>query len=67
LTGDIAVLDVMVDVLEHDDGVVDDEADGEHQSKQRQRVDGEAERVHQRKGADQRHRDGDQRDQRGPH
>ncbi len=54
-----------VDVLEHDDGVVDDEADGEHEREQGQRVDGEIERVHQPEGADQGHRDGDERDQRG--
>ena len=64
-TGCLAILDVAVDVLQHDDGVVDDEADRQHQREQRQRVDGEAEHVHQREGADQRHRDGDERDERG--
>ncbi len=54
-----------VDVLQHDDGVVDDEPDGEHERQQGQRVDGEAEDVHQRERADQRDRDGDERDQRG--
>ena len=34
-----AVLDVAEDVFEHHDGVVDDEADGEHHGEQRQRVD----------------------------
>ena len=34
-----ALLDVAVDVLQHDDGVVDHEADGQHQRQQRQRVD----------------------------
>ena len=62
-----ALLDVAVDVLQHDDGVVDDEADRKHESEQSQCVDGEAERIHQRKRADQRDRDRDQRDQRGAH
>ena len=39
-----ALLDVAEDVLEHDDGVVDDEADGEHHGEKRQRVDREARR-----------------------
>ena len=39
-----AVLDVPEDVLQHDDRVVDDEADREHHRQQRQRVDREAER-----------------------
>ena len=55
-----------VDVLQHDDGVVDHQADGEHQRQQRQRIDGEAEGVHQREGADQRDGNGDERDQRRP-
>ena len=42
--GFIALLDVAVDVLDHDDGVVDDEADGEHHGEQRQKVDRIAER-----------------------
>ena len=40
----LAGLDVAVDVLQHDDRVVDDEADRQHQGQQRQRVDREAER-----------------------
>ena len=34
--------DAADDVLEHDDGIVDDEADCQHQRQQRQQVDGEA-------------------------
>jgi hypothetical protein len=37
------LFDVAVDVLQHDDGIVDHQADGQHQRQQRQRVDGEAE------------------------
>ena len=60
-----ALLDVAVDVLHHDDGVVDDEADGQHQRQQRQQVDGIAERQQGEHHADERQRDGDDRDQRG--
>ena len=59
-----ALLDVAVDVLDHDDGVVDDEADGQHQRQQRQQVDGIAERQQREHHADQRQRNGDDRDQR---
>ena len=52
------------DVLEHDDGVVDDEAGGEHQREQGQDVDREADQVDRGERADQRHRDGQRRDQR---
>ena len=48
-----------LDILDHDDGVVDDDADGEHQRQQRHRVGGEAHGQHDREGADQRHRNGD--------
>ena len=39
----LAVLDAAVDVLDLDDGVVDDDADGEHDGEQRQHVDRGAE------------------------
>ena len=39
-----AVLDVMLDRLDDDDGVVDHDADGQHQAEQRQVVQAEAER-----------------------
>ena len=60
-----AVGDVALDVLDHDDGVVDHDADGQHQAEQRQGVEREAERRHDGEGADQRHRDRDQRDDGG--
>ena len=50
------VLDIARDVLQHHDGVVDDEADGDRQRHQRQIVEGIAERPHQRAGAEQRQR-----------
>ena len=37
-----AVLDVVLDRLDHHDGVVDDDADGQHQAEQRQVVQAEA-------------------------
>ena len=59
------MLHVPVDVLHHDDGVVDDEADGDHHGKQRQRVDGEPEQEDQEEAAGQRDGNGQQRYQRG--
>jgi hypothetical protein len=56
--------DVADDVLEHDDRVVDDEADRERQRQQRQVVEAEAERVHRGEGADHRDRQGQRRDDR---
>ena len=43
--GTKARLDVALDILHHDDGVVDHDADGQHQAEQRQRVDREAEQI----------------------
>ena len=57
-------LDVPEDVLEHDDRIVDDEADREHEREQSQCVDGEAGERHQREGADQADRYRDQRNDR---
>ena len=57
---------VALDVLDHDDGVVDHDAHGQHQTEQRQIVDRDAERGEDRKGADQRYRDSDHRDDRRP-
>ncbi len=51
-----ARLDVSLHVLYHHDGVVDHNADRQHQPEEAERVDGKAEQVHDRKGADHRHR-----------
>ena len=51
-----AVFDVADDVLQHDDRVVDHEADRQGQRQQRHVVDREAERVHRRAGRDKRDR-----------
>ena len=52
-------------IFEHDDRVIDDEADRQHQREQRQCIDRESERIHQAERADQRHRNSDDRNQRG--
>ncbi len=59
--------DIALDVLDHDDGVIDHDADRQHQPEQRQIVEREAERRHEEERADQRYRYGDQRnDRRAP-
>ena len=58
------LLDVVLDRLDDDDRVVDDEADGQHEAEERQRVDREAEEREEREGADERHRHGEERDER---
>ncbi|MGY4328164.1 hypothetical protein ACVWWG_002581 [Bradyrhizobium sp. LB7.2] len=60
-----AVLEMSLDILDHHDGVVDHNADGENETEQREIVDGEAERRHHREGADQRDRNRDDRNDRG--
>ena len=50
------------DVLQHDDGVVDDEADRDRQSHQGDVVEAIAHQIHQCAGAEQRQRNGDARD-----
>ncbi len=58
---------VALDVFQHDDRIVDDDADREHHREQRQRVDRVAERIDAREGADQRHRHrGERNDRRAP-
>ena len=50
------VLDVMLDSFDDDNRVIDHEADREHKSEERQRVDAETEEREQREGADERNR-----------
>ena len=57
-------LDEPDDVLEHDDGVVDDDADREREREQRDDVEREAHRPHQRERADDGDGDRERRDER---
>ena len=54
-----------LDVLDHDDGVVDDDADRQHHREQRYGVGGIAHRQQHREGADQADRHRDRGDDRG--
>ena len=54
------------DVLDVDDGVVDDDPDGDHEPGQDHGVDGGAAHVEYEGSGDQRQRDGHHTDQRGP-
>ncbi len=60
-----AFFDVAFDVLHHHDRVIDHDADRQHQPEQGQGVDREAEYVQRREGTHDRHRHGDQRNDRG--
>ena len=65
LFGRHPVFDVTLYGFHHDDGVIDHQADGEHQAEQREGVDGEAEQREEDEGADQRDGNGQQRNQCG--
>src|SRR5580658_10300008 len=53
------------DIFEHDDGVVDDDADGEGERQQRHVVERKIHAAHEREGGDDACGDGDSRDQHG--
>ena len=57
---------VPFDVFQHDDGVVHDDADGQHQAEQRDVVEAEAEGGHDRESADDGDGHVDQRQDHGP-
>ena len=65
--GVLPVVQMPLDVLHHDDRIVDDEADREHDGEQREQVDREAGDQHQEDRADERDRDRDDRDDHGAH
>src|SRR6266567_568512 len=67
LNGVDARFEITRDVLDHDDGVIHDEAGGDGQRHQRQVVHAVAEKVHHAEGAQKRDRHGDARDNRCPH
>ena len=52
-------------IFHYDNGVVHDDADRQHQAEQRQRIQGQAKRRHDREGADQRDRHRQQRNDGG--
>ena len=58
------LLDHAFHILDHDDGIVDDDADGEHQRQQGHGIGGVADEKHHGEGADDRDRHGDQRNER---
>ena len=60
-------LHAAVDVLQHHDGVVHHQADGQHQRQQGDDVDGETQRQQHAERGDQRHRHRDRRHQHGAH
>ena len=57
-----AFLQMALDVLDDDDGVVHDQTGGQRNAEQSQRVDGEAEELDEGERSDQRDRDGDRGD-----
>ena len=61
-----AFFDMPVDVFEHDDRIVDHQADCQHQRQQREGVDREASRVHQTESGHQTDRNRDQRNEARP-
>src|SRR6202012_2809597 len=60
-----AAFQVAFDVFDHDDGVVDHDADRQHQTEQRQVIQGNAEYIQHGERADQGHRNSDHRNDRG--
>ena len=65
--GKPVLLHMPEDVLQHDDRVVDDQADRQRQPHQRDVVDREAEQIHRAERGDQRDRHGERRDERRRH
>ena len=59
------MLDMVLHDLDHHDGVIHDQPDGKHQPEQGEGIDGETKQREEGKGADQRDRHGQQRDERG--
>jgi hypothetical protein len=59
----LALVDTALDVLDHDDGVVDHQADGQHQGQQGQQVQREAQRGQHDEGRQDADRRDDRRDQ----
>ena len=64
LFGRQAVVDVVLNRLDHDDGIVDDQSDRQHEAEQRQRIDGKPKQRKERECADQRDRHSQERNER---
>ncbi len=64
--GDNPLFDMVLHRLDHDNGVIDDQADGKDQPEEGEGVDGEAEQREEGEGSHQRHRHRQERDQGGP-
>ena len=62
----LALFEMAHDVLDHDDRIVDDEAGADRQRHQRQVVDAEAAEIHDAERGDERNRQRDAGDDRGP-
>ena len=60
------VMHLRVHRFDHDDGVVDDDADGHHQSEERDEVNGDAHHLHQEEGSDEGDGNRERWDQRRP-
>ena len=56
---------MVLDRFDHDDGIVDDETDGENETEERQCVDGKSDQREDGEGADEGNRNGEERNQRG--
>ena len=61
----VALVELGVHGLDDHDGIVHHDGDGQQQGAQRQQVDGEAEDLEEEERTDERHRHGDERDERG--
>ena len=64
--GGVTSLEELENILQHDDAVVDEDADGERKRKGGQEVERESLQVHERKGGDERSWDRQKDDQRAP-
>ncbi len=60
------MFDMVLHRLDHDNGVIDDQADGKDHPEEGEGVDGKAEQREEREGSHQRHRHRQERDERGP-
>ena len=59
-------MNMPLDVLHHNNRVINHQADREHNRQQSQKIDGETRHQHQENSPNQRNRNGDDRDQHRP-